>query len=142
MFICLLQSVPIVYHNMFIYINDIICSYLFSYQFESLYNTLSIYLSIYLSIPSPFGKVCRICRLHLCRGVRTPLNESPEYDLKLSDGEAPVLLELWRMWSTPSASSPPGPLWPGVTVPVRVPSMGQIELFNHLLYWKTFNSGK
>ena len=24
-------------------------------------------------------------------------------------------------------------------VPVRVPSMDQIELFNHLLYWKPFN---
>ena len=33
----------------------------------------------------------------------------------------------------------PGPLWPRVVVPVRVPSMGQIEVFNHVqtneLYW-------
>ena len=34
----------------------------------------------------------------------------------------------------------PGPLWSEVVVPVRVWSMGQIELFiNHLLYLKSFN---
>ena len=36
----------------------------------------------------------------------------------------------------PSLLLLPGPLWPGVVVPVRVASMGQIELFNHLLYLK------
>ena len=55
--------------------------------------------------------------------------------MKLSDGEAPVL-ELWRMWNTPSFPLLPGLLIPGVVVPVRVPSMGQIEIFNHLLYLK------
>ena len=39
------------------------------------------------------------------------------------------------MWSTPSLRLFPGPLWPGVVVPVRVASMGQIELFNNLLYF-------
>ena len=38
------------------------------------------------------------------------------------------MLELWRMQSTPSLPSLPGPLWPGVVVPDRVKSMGQIEL--------------
>ena len=52
------------------------------------------------------------------------------YDSKPSDGEAWVL-EIWGMWSTPSL---PLPLWPGVVVPVRVSSMGQIEIFNHFLY--------
>ena len=32
-----------------------------------------------------------------------------------------------------------GPLWPGVVVRVKVPCMGQIELFNHFLYLKPFN---
>ena len=27
-------------------------------------------------------------------------NECPEYDTKQSDGEIPVMLELWGMWST------------------------------------------
>ena len=38
------------------------------------------------------------------------------------------MLELWGMWSTPSLSSLPGSLWPGVIIPYRVLSMGQIEL--------------
>ena len=54
-------------------------------------------------------------------------NECPGYDTKPSDGEAPVL-EPWGMWNTYSLPLFLGPLWPGVVVPVRVPSMGQIEL--------------
>ena len=38
------------------------------------------------------------------------------------------MLELWGMQSTPPLPSLPGPLWPGVVVPDRVLSMGQIEL--------------
>ena len=47
-------------------------------------------------------------------------------------------LKLWRMWGTLSLPLLPGPLGPGVVVPARVLSMGQIELFNHLLYLKPF----
>ena len=68
---------------------------------------------------------CRIHRLHLWRGVRPPPNECTGYDKKQSGGEAPVMLEIWRMLSTPSMPSLPGPLWPRV-----VASMGQIELFD------------
>ena len=32
-----------------------------------------------------------------------------------------------------------GPHWSTVIVPIRVLSMGQIELFNHLLFLKPFN---
>ena len=39
------------------------------------------------------------------------------------------MLEIWGMWSTPSLPLLPGPLWPGVVVPDRVLSMGQIEPF-------------
>ena len=38
------------------------------------------------------------------------------------------MLELWRMWSTPSLPSLPGPLWPGMIASDRVLYMGQIEL--------------
>ena len=40
------------------------------------------------------------------------------------------MLELWRMWSNPSLSSLPGPLWPGVVVPDMGPIYGlnRIEL--------------
>ena len=45
------------------------------------------------------------------------------YDIKQSDGEAPVL-EFWRMWSTPLLPLFPDPLWPRVVAPDRVLSMG------------------
>ena len=36
------------------------------------------------------------------REVRPSIfNECPVYDTKQADGEAPVMLELWRIWSTP-----------------------------------------
>ena len=60
------------------------------------------------------------------------LNECPGYDTKQSDGEVTAVLELWGMRSTPSLPSLPGPLWPGVVVPDRVLSMGQIELTAYL----------
>ena len=35
-------------------------------------------------------------------GQEPPPNKCPEYDTKQSDGEVPVMLELWRMHNTPS----------------------------------------
>ena len=55
-------------------------------------------------------------------------HEHPGYDTKQSDGEVPVMLDLWGMWSTSSLPSLPVPLRPGVVAPDRVLSMGQIEL--------------
>ena len=55
-------------------------------------------------------------------------NKCPGYDTKQFDSKAPVMLELWRMQSTPSLSSLLGLLWHGVIVPDRVLSRGQIEL--------------
>ena len=49
----------------------------------------------------------------------------------LSDGEAAVL-EIWEVWSTSSLFFP-DPLWPG-EVPVRFPSMDQIDLFKNYSY--------
>ena len=66
---------------------------------------------------------CRIHRLLLCRGVRPP-HECPGYDTKQSDGEVPAMLELWGMRSTPSWTSLPGSLWPGVVAPDKALSMG------------------
>ena len=55
-------------------------------------------------------------------------NECPVYDTKQSDGEVPIMQELWEMRSTPLLPSLPGPLWPGVVASDRVLSMGQIKL--------------
>ena len=52
------------------------------------------------------------------------------------------MLELWRMRSTPSLPLFPDQLWPGVVVLVRVPSIGQIELFNHITVGKQITDDK
>ena len=63
---------------------------------------------------------------------KTPPNHCPGYDIKQSYGEAPVMLELWEMRSTPSLL--PVPLWPGAVAPER----GQIGLFDIKLCTWTF----
>ena len=74
------------------------------------------------------GGGCRTHWLHLCREIRPhPHNECPGYNTKQCDGEVLVMLVLWRMQSTPSLPSLPGPLWPRVIAPARVLSIGQIE---------------
>ena len=50
------------------------------------------------------------------------------YVIKQSDGEVPVILELWGMQSTSSLALLPGTLCSEVIAPDRVLSMGQIEL--------------
>ena len=52
--------------------------------------------------------------------------------MKQSDGEVQAVLELWGMRNTPSVTSLPSPLWPGVVTPDRALSMGQIELTTYL----------
>ena len=52
-----------------------------------------------------------------------PANECPRYDTKQSDGEVPVMLELWGMRSTPLLQSFPGPLWSGVVARDRALSI-------------------
>ncbi len=51
-------------------------------------------------------------------------NECPRYDTKQYDGEVPVMLDLWRMRSTPPCSLLPGPFLPGMVAPDRALSMG------------------
>ena len=61
-------------------------------------------------------------------GKTLPMNECPGYDTKQSNGEIPVMLELWGMWSTPSLPSLRGPFRTGMVTPDWVLSIGQIEL--------------
>ena len=49
------------------------------------------------------------------------------YDTKQSDDDAPVMLKLWSMQSTPSLRLFPDPLCSKAVAPDRVLSMGQIE---------------
>ena len=70
--------------------------------------------------------------------VKISTNVYPGYDTKSSDDEA-LVLELLTMWSTTTLPLLLGPLKPEVVVHFRVPSLGQMELFNHLLFCKPFN---
>ena len=70
-------------------------------------------------------------QLNECPGYDTkPLNECPDYDTKLSDHEAPVILELYEMLNTPSFPLLEDSLGPWVVAPDRVLAMGQAGLFN------------
>ena len=120
-----------------------------------------------LKVESPVGWYCRICRPEHCTEVE-PFNECPDITLnplcqpsseytdcisavgktppsvldmtQQSDGKVPVMLEFWRMQSTPSKPSPSGPLGPGVVAPDRVLSRGRIELKSALmLNWIVWN---
>ena len=62
-----------------------------------------IYIYIYKKqkwLDSLIGWGCRIHRLNLSRGVQL-LQQVSWHDTKQSDGEAPVMPELWRMGSIP-----------------------------------------
>ena len=85
----------------------------------------------------PIGCGCRIHRLLFCREVRPP-NECPGYDTKQSDGETPVMLELWAMQSTPPLQLLLGPLWPGMVAPDRALSKGYIEITACICLTKLF----
>ena len=69
-----------------------------------------------------------------CWGVRAPLSpiECLGYDSKV---HLMVKLQYWRSGvCSVSLHCIPGPLWPKVTGLVRVPTMGQIELFKNYSY--------
>ena len=53
--------------------------------------------------------------------------------MTLNDGEDPGF-KICGVQSAPSLLLTPGLLYPGVEIPVRVPSMGQINLFKNCLY--------
>ena len=79
----------------------------------------------------------------LLKGKTLP-KECPRYDTKQSDGEVPVLIELWGMQCPLSLPSLQGQLWPGVVTSDRVLSMGQIELncvllLNWIAFFKQFS---
>ena len=65
----------------------------------------------------PLGWGCRIHRLRRYREVRPPTTSVLDMSLKKSDGEVPVMLELWGMISTPSLTSLQGSLGPELLAP-------------------------
>ena len=65
-------------------------------------------------------------------GYKNPTpNKCPRYETKQSDGEVPIMLELWGMWNTPLLPSLPGPLRSGVVAPDK----GPIYALNRTQLW-------
>ena len=84
--------------------------------------------------------LCDTLTVPLLRGKIPLPNKCCRYDTKQSDGEIPVMLELWRMQSTLSLRSLSGPLWLRVVALDRVLSMGWLELICILmLNWIFWN---
>ena len=65
-------------------------------------------------------------------------NECPEYVTEQSDGEIPVMLELWGIRSTSTLLSLPGPLWPGVVALDKGPIYGLNETKPWFLVFPVF----
>ena len=76
------------------------------------------------SVNCPVSCDCWIHWLLLYIGVRHPPNQCPRYDTEQSNGEIPVMLELWRIRSTPLLPSPPGSPWLGMVAPDKSPIYG------------------
>ena len=71
--------------------------------------------------------ICVCVCVYIKYVCKTLPSKCPGYDTKQSDGETPVMLELWKTRSTPSLPSLPAPVSPGVVISDRVVSICQIE---------------
>ena len=85
---------------------------------------LLIFFRFFLYFVGPVGWGFRNHRVHLSKEVKLPYQRVSQYDIKLSDDEASVLLVLWWMQSVSSLLLLPGQLWPGVVALDRVLSKG------------------
>ena len=86
------------------------------------------WIAIYFS---PIAWGYRIYRFISAVGWDSP-EQYPGYDIEQYDGEAQVILELWRMHCTSLLPSLLGSLWPGVVV--FDSPIGQIKLFDFFYY--------
>ena len=122
-FICILSIIIIII---------IICACVYVYIYIYIYMNVCVYKYIYVCVcvcVAQSDEAVKYINYFSAKGEDSS-NECPVYDTKQSDGEAPVMLELWGMHSTPSLPSLSGPLWPNVVTLDRVLSMGQTELFD------------
>ena len=71
-----------------------------------------------LSKTSVWG--CRILQMDLCSGI---IPHRPRIVLDMALNNLMVMLDLWRMWSTPSLPLLPSPLWPGMLAPDKILSI-------------------
>ena len=69
--------------------------------------------------------VCLDCNIYNLTGLHL---FCPGYDTERFDGEIPVMLECWGVWSAPLLPSLPGLLWPGVVALGGALSVSLMEL--------------
>ena len=79
-----------------------------------------------------------LCRDAVCVFILQPLRTGQTSVLEMTWNNLMMRRKFWRMRSAPLLLLP-GPLLSGVVVPVRVPTKGQIEIFDNFLYLKPFN---
>ena len=91
-----------------------------------------VYACVYVS-------VCACVCVCICVYVYVWVCECSGYDTTQSDGEVPVMLELWGMPNIPLLPQLPGLLWPGAVAPDKAIYVGKIELncelFERGLIW-------
>ena len=95
-------------------------------QVKQVLNSFSFLLD---QLPAQSAEAVEYTNCISAEGKDSP-NECPGYSIKQSNREAPEVMELWGMWSTPLLPLLPGPLWPRVVAPDRALSMSQKELFD------------
>ena len=96
-----------------------------------IYIYIYTYIYIYIYILSHLAGVVEYAD---CFSAEDIPNECPGYDSETYDRDI-IFLEFLGMSSSPSLPLLSDSVWPIV----RVLSMGQIEIFNHLSYLKPFN---
>ena len=89
-------------HQFFKFKNNLSKIFTFKYFILSLLHCVLLNFICFIQYYSPVSWGCRIQRLHLYGEVPPPHNECPRYDIKQFDRVAPIMLELWGMWSTSS----------------------------------------
>ena len=119
--------------SLFKYIYIYIYIYIYVYNYFPLILPVLIYMPVFPGRQSSHITMRRSLAYAHCipwRSIRP--HQKPRcfgYDTKLH-----LRLWFWRPASTPSLPLLPDPLWSGVLVPVRVPSMSQIDILEYYSY--------
>ena len=108
---------------------------------------ISFLLVPFLYTKSSWPYICWSSRMRLENTLTASLqsskpitNDSHGYDTKQSDGEVPVMLELWGIQCIPLLPLLRGPLWPRVEAFDSLLSIGKIQQnYVLILYWTVWN---
>ena len=125
--VCVMVSAPSILRYSQVLVNFFFsrCSDFFFF-FDLVVLFLPSFVVFCFSLLSWLISLCQIPSLY------TDCTECSGYDIKQSDGEVLVMLELWGMRSTPSLPLLPGTLWPEMVAHYRALSKCEIELHTYV----------